>query len=129
MERGLSFRQLGVSFTWEDLKSFLVSLPSTSHTVRLLNPKASQVAEWSTPQMTLLGSIHDSLVAVQLLMHGVKPENLPKEGIREAFIKQLIQPKEDEQVADIEPKAEGEAPRKKLRTSADIRAAVGAVHH
>lgn len=79
--------------------------------------------------MTLLGSIHDSLVAVQLLTHGVKPENLPKEGIREAFIKQLIQPKEDEQVADIEPKAEGEAPRKKLRTSADIRAAVGAVHH
>ncbi|MBD0853095.1 hypothetical protein CU043_02470 [Corynebacterium striatum] len=54
--------------------------------------------------MTLLGSIHDSLVAVQLLTHGVKPENLPKEGIREAFIKQLIQPKEDEQVADIEPK-------------------------
>lgn len=59
----------------------LLHLPPTSHVRRLLSPESARVAEWTTPEVTLLGFLHDQADAQYLLSRGVDPKDLPPEGV------------------------------------------------
>lgn len=116
--RGRSFDELGRRFTWVDLRSILKMLPPESHVGRVINPKGALVAEWSTPEITMLGLVHDSLRIQILLAGGAKVSDLPKQGLLSMVLENLT--------ADDEQEKKPAKPRKKQALPADIRKAIAA---
>lgn len=90
---------------------------------KLLNPESAELAEWSTPQVKMLAAAHDSLLRTYLMAHGVDVENLPPHGLWYAIVSFFTE-------EDTDSPGEKETEKKKtpprLKTSADIRAAVRA---
>lgn len=89
---------------------------------KLLNPESAELAEWSTPQVKMLAAAHDSLLRTYLMAHGVDVEKLPPHGLWYAIVSSFT---EDEAAAPGEKEDEKKTPPR-LKTSADIRAAVRA---
>lgn len=113
MERGLSLRNLGRSFTWADLRAFITHLPETSHVRRALDPAAARRAEWLRPEVQMLGVIADSYETWQLLRQGAPAESLPQVGV----IRRIL---------DADKVSEEAPPVSRQLSAAEIRAAISA---
>lgn len=118
----MPWSQLGVSYTWADLRSVIVHLPFTSHFRRILNPERARLEEWMTPEVQMLGAIHDSLQNTLLLLNHVPVEKLPDKGFLSGVLDQLGN-KQDANTPVDKPR---EKRRGRKKSAAEIRAAVRA---
>ncbi|WP_408930755.1 hypothetical protein ACKFR8_05065 [Corynebacterium axilliensis] len=118
----MPWSQLGVTYTWADLRSVIMHLPLTSNFRRALNPERARLETWMTPQVQMLGAVHDSLQNTLLLLNHVPAENLPEKGLLSGVLSQLEGEGGEEKTAE-EPK---EKRRGRKKSAAEIRAAVRA---
>lgn len=73
MERGRSLSELGYSLRWTDIRALIKTLPAGSHFRREINPQAALAAEWSTPQVQLLGALYEQQIDHLFLQAGQEP--------------------------------------------------------
>lgn len=118
----MPWSQLGVTYTWADLRSVILHLPLNSHFRRVLNPQRARLEDWMTPQVQMLGAIHDSLQNTLLVLNHVPVEKLPEKGLLSGVLAQL----EGKQESDTQGEKPQEKRRRRKRSAAEIRAAVRA---
>ncbi len=118
----MPWSQLGITYTWADLRGVIMHLPLTSNFRRTLHPERARLEKWMTPQVQMLGAVHDSLQNTLLLLNHVPAENLPEQGLLSRVLSQLEDAEEKEKKAE----STQEKRRGRRKSAAEIRAAVRA---
>ncbi|GAA1471122.1 hypothetical protein GCM10009604_04360 [Corynebacterium aurimucosum] len=118
----MPWSQLGITYTWADLRGVIMHLPLTSNFRRTLHPERARLETWMTPQVQMLGAVHDSLQNTLLLLNHVPVENLPEQGLLSGVLTQLKDTEGKEKAAE----KQKEKRRGRKKSAAEIRAAVRA---
>lgn len=112
LDRGFSLRDVGYRLSWLELRALVRRLPPTSALWEVLKPEDAKRARWLTPQMQLLGAVHDRINEYTYLRAGAADKAPP--GIIAAYLDSL---------GAVERR---EKTRRKPLTASEIRARVAA---